>query len=56
MVAKFLLGGANKILIKLIKEKGFLQTGKVYNVSDNAIRKWCKYYNLPTKIKYYKDM
>lgn len=45
-----------EILIKFIKEKGFLQTGKIYKVSDNAIRKWCKYYNLPTKIKYYKDM
>ena len=43
-------------LIKFIKEKGFLQTGKIHNVSDNTIRKWCKYYNLPTKIKYYKDM
>lgn len=34
-------------LINLIKTKSFLQIGKDYNVSDNAIRKWCKSYGLP---------
>jgi hypothetical protein len=27
-------------LKKLVMEKGFVGTGKMYNVSDNAIRKW----------------
>ena len=25
----------------------FVDIGKKYNVSDNAIRKWCDTYNLP---------
>ena len=32
-----------------IKTMSFLKIGKLYNVSDNAIRKWCKKYNLPYK-------
>ena len=35
------------ILEKLIKEKSFVQIGKMYGVSDNAVRKWCKSYGLP---------
>lgn len=34
------------------------QIGQMYNVSDNAIRKWCKIENLPSKkadIKSYSD-
>ncbi len=27
------------------KLHSFVQVGKKYNVSDNCIRKWCKYYN-----------
>lgn len=45
-------------LLKLIKTTSFLQIGKLYGVSDNAVRKWCKYYELPYKqkeIKYLKD-
>lgn len=34
-------------LFELIKSKSFVQIGKDYGVSDNAIRKWCKYYGLP---------
>ena len=34
-------------LAKLIKENGFCQTGRMYNVSDNTIKKWCKAYNIP---------
>lgn len=26
----------------------FTEAGRHFNVSDNAIRKWCKYYNLPS--------
>lgn len=42
----------NKFTIKkeelesLIKEKSFCEIGRIYNISDNAIRKWCKKYNL----------
>lgn len=27
----------------------FVQIGKMFNVSDNAVRKWCKKYHLPYK-------
>jgi ssDNA-binding Zn-finger/Zn-ribbon topoisomerase 1 len=36
-------------LLKLIINKTFVEIGKIYGVSDNAIRKWCKYYDLPYK-------
>lgn len=38
-------------LLELIKTKSFLEIGRMYGVSDNAIRKWCKSYNLPYKRK-----
>lgn len=34
-------------LKKLIKEESFVQIGKRFSVSDNAIRKWCDKFNLP---------
>jgi len=34
-------------LKKLIRKEPFTKIGKQFNVSDNAIRKWCKSYNLP---------
>ena len=34
-------------LKKLIRSNSFVQIGKMYNVTDNAVRKWCKNYNLP---------
>lgn len=36
-------------LKKLIRLTPFLQIGKKYNVSDNAVRKWCLNYGLPSK-------
>lgn len=36
-------------LKQLIREKSFVEIGKQYNLSDNAIRKWCDSYNLPRK-------
>lgn len=42
----------------LIRTLPFLQIGEKFNVSDNAIRKWCDKYNLPRKaseIKKYSD-
>lgn len=29
---------------KNIENKSFVEIGKIYNVSDNAVRKWCKIY------------
>lgn len=43
----------------LIRSVPFTQIGKTFNVSDNAIRKWCDKYNLPRKstdIKKYTDI
>lgn len=34
-------------LKSLIRQNSFLQISKQFGVSDNAIRKWCKSYNLP---------
>ena len=36
-------------LKSLIRVKSFVQIGKDFNVSDNTIRKWCDFYNLPRK-------
>ena len=43
-------------LLELIKTKSFLEIGKLYDVSDNTIRNWCKSYNLPYKRKDIKKM
>ena len=45
-------------LKSLIRNKSFLSIGKQFKVSDNAIRKWCKSYQLPsskTEIKQISD-
>jgi len=36
-------------LKKLIYTTSFVQIGKEYNVTDNAVRKWCDQYNLPRR-------
>ena len=36
-----------KELVNLILTMPFVKIGKQYGVSDNAVRKWCKYYDLP---------
>ena len=38
-------------LAKEIIELGFSAVGRKYKVTDNAIRKWCKSYSMPTKKK-----
>ena len=38
-------------LKSLIRVKPFLQIGKDYGVSDNAVRKWCDEYSLPRRKK-----
>jgi len=45
-------------LKQMIREESFLAIGKKFNVTDNAIRKWCRAVNLPGKkseIKKYTD-
>ena len=45
-------------LKELIRNESFLSIGRKLGVSDNAIRRWCVYYNLPSKksdIKLYSD-
>ena len=42
----------------LVRTTSFLQIGKIYGISDTAIRKWCKSYGIPYKqkeIKSYSD-
>ena len=38
---------SKEVLAKLIQEKTFVELGRVYGLSDNGIRKWCKGYDLP---------
>lgn len=38
-----------EILKNLIRNNSFLSIGLQFGVSDNAVRKWCKKYNLPYK-------
>lgn len=39
-----------EVLKAEIRNNSFLSLGKKYRVSDNAIRKWCKNYNLPFRV------
>lgn len=41
-------------LLNLLKEKSFVEVGKIYNVTDNTIRKWCRAYNILEEITDYK--
>ena len=38
-----------ELLKEMIRTIPFTTIGKKYNVTDNAVRKWCKFYNLPTR-------
>lgn len=42
-------------LEQLLKNGNFSSVGKMFGVSDNAVRKWCKYYGLSTSAKDYKN-
>ena len=47
-----------EVLLNLILKYPLTKIGKIFNVSDNAIRKWCKKYDLPFKsedVKQYKN-
>jgi len=41
-------------LKELLIKYNFSKVGNMFGVSDKAIVKWCKYYGLPTKAKFYK--
>lgn len=43
-------------LFELLKETPFTKVGEIYNVSDNAVRKWCLKYNIPNKSSYYRNL
>ena len=34
-------------LAKLIKDNGFMATGRMFGVDGNSVKKWCKIYNIP---------
>jgi DNA-directed RNA polymerase subunit RPC12/RpoP len=38
-------------LSQLLSESNFKAIGRTYGVSDNAVRKWCKSYDLPYRKK-----
>lgn len=42
---------SKEVLEKLIYEKSFVQIGREFGVTDNAVRKWCKSYGLPDRKK-----
>lgn len=47
--------GNRPVLLQLIQDfkelKSFVQVGVKYGVSDNAVRKWCKLYGIPSSSK-----
>lgn len=43
-------------LLELVALHGFSAVGRMYGVSDNAVKKWCKSYGLPHFIKPIKEM
>ncbi len=38
-----------ELLKEFIRNKSFREIGRMYNVTDNTIRKWCLSYDLPSK-------
>lgn len=56
MVINTIKPGAIQLLLDFKELKNFLQVGKKYNVSDNAVRKWCKLYGFPIKTKEMKEL
>lgn len=42
---------SKEVLSRLLQESNFTAIGRIYGVSDNAIRKWCKTYKLPHRKK-----
>lgn len=46
---------SKEILLEKIYNSSFLAVGREYGVSDNAIRKWCIFYGVPSNKKDFKD-
>lgn len=42
---------SRETLKELLLIKSFTKIGETYGVTDNAVRKWCKKYNLPFRKK-----
>ena len=42
---------SREVLKDLIRSTPFTTIGANFGVSDNAVRKWCDFYNLPRKVK-----
>ena len=47
---------SREILKAKIKDTPFTTIGAEYKVTDNAVRKWCKTYGLPTKVSEIKEI
>lgn len=48
--------GINKdSLYTLLLDKSFLEVGRMFNVSDNTVRKWCDMFEIPRKSSHYKN-
>ncbi|MBQ2397086.1 MAG: hypothetical protein II304_08660 [Bacteroidales bacterium] len=43
-------------LHNLLFNNSFIEVGKMYGVSDNAVRKWCDKYNIPRHASYYRNV
>lgn len=43
-------------LKELIRKYPFIKIGEIYGVTDNAVRKWCKGYDLPFKVSEIKKL
>lgn len=41
----------DEIIESFVRNGNFLKVGRDFNMSDNAVRKWCKKYELPTHTK-----
>lgn len=48
----------SKIMLveQLINQPNYLELGRQYGVSDNAIRKWCKQYGIPHLSSYWRSL
>lgn len=43
-------------LYQLLLTNSFITVGKMFGVSDNAVRKWCDTYSIPRHSKYYRSV
>lgn len=43
-------------LYNLLKNYSFVCVGKMYGVSDNAVKKWCRLNGIPDKSRYYREI